>query len=116
MDESVFDIRKLLEATCDDEDLAREVVKTLVQDTPAQLNEIETALANNDAKTAERASHSLKAVAATAGGELLRAKAYECEQLGHSGDLDGIRERLPELRRLYTEFEAALRQAGFLDE
>ncbi|MCC8165142.1 MAG: Hpt domain-containing protein [Planctomycetes bacterium] len=116
MDDTVFDIRKLLESTCDDEDLAREVVKTLVQDTPEQLNEIETALANNAAKTAERAAHSLKAVAATAGGELLRAKAYECEQLGYDGNLDGIRERLPELRRLYAEFEAALRQAGYLDE
>ncbi|MCD7897313.1 MAG: Hpt domain-containing protein [Planctomycetaceae bacterium] len=116
MDTTVFDIQKLLESTCDDEDLAREVVRTLVQDTPEQLNGLELALAGNDAKTAERAAHSLKAVAATAGGELLRAKAYECELLGHDGDLDGIRERLPELRRLYTEFEAALRQSGFLDE
>lgn len=115
-DESIFDMVKLLENTCDDRELAAQVVGVFLTDIPVQLNDLDQALAAGDAKTAERVCHSIKGASATVGGEALRAIAYTCERLGHDGDLDALKNHVGELRAQFERLDGVLRDEGFIDE
>lgn len=113
---SVFDMQKLMDSTCDDRELAAQVVEVFFADIPVQLDDLDQALHDGDAKTAERIAHTIKGASATVGAELLRMAAYECEALGKDGSLDVLQEKTPELRRLFDELCEALRKEGFTAE
>ncbi len=110
----VFDYRKLLTSTVEDEDLAREVVGAMVLETPIILQSLEAAVDGERAKDAEREAHSLKSVAATAGGERLREVAFKCERLAKDGKLKEVAALMPRLREEYEAFEQALRDRGLV--
>lgn len=112
-DKRIFDMEMLLQSTCDDKELAGQVVGVFLADIPIQLADLEAALAGGDAKTAERVSHSIKGASATVGGEALREVAYACEQFGRDGKLDELRTRMAELRECYADLEKELRANGF---
>lgn len=112
-DSLVFDSGQLFAATCDDKELAEQIVAVFLADTPTQLTELDKALDDGDVGTAERIAHTLKGSSATIGGENLRAAAYECEKLGHAGDLAGLRERTRALRDHFDALRAALIEEGF---
>lgn len=112
-DVPVFDRRSLLNATCDDRDLAGQVVEVFLADIPKQMASLDAALAGEDARAAERVAHSIKGASATVGGERLRAVALECETLGREGRLDAMSLRVGALRAAYAELETALRAEGF---
>lgn len=112
-DNPVFDKRILLASTCDDKELAEQVVEVFLTDIPVQLKDLDQALTDGDAKTAERISHSIKGASATVGGERLRELAFECEQLGREGNLDILRGKTAVLGRQFTMLCEALREEGF---
>lgn len=114
-DASIFDMTKLLENTCDDKELAAQVVGVFLTDIPVQFRDLEQALAGGDIKTAERVCHSIKGASATVGGEALREIAYTCERLGHDCDLDGLKERAAELRAQFDRLNETLRNEGFVE-
>lgn len=114
-DKSVFDMNQLLQSVCDDKELAAQVVGVFLSDIPEQLSALAGAIDAGDAKTAERAAHSIKGASATVGGEALRAVALECEVLGKSADLAGMRARMDALRAQYGVLETALRAEGFAE-
>jgi FOG: HPt domain len=117
MDElPVFLMAHLMEATCDDRELAAQVVGVFLNDIPVQLESLDAALKSSDAKTAERVAHSIKGASATVGGERLRQVALECEAFGREKQLDKLGERVPELRAAYEELAQALRDEGFSGE
>lgn len=109
---SIFDKQKLKESTCDDKELARQVVQIFLADIPLQLNNLAQALVAGDAKSAERISHSIKGASAMIGGDRLCTMAYECEQLGRDGRLAVLLKKMPELRRLFDELCEALLEEG----
>ncbi|MCD8139274.1 MAG: Hpt domain-containing protein [Planctomycetaceae bacterium] len=115
-DNSVFDMNQLLESTCDDRELAAQVVGVFLNDIPKQLADLDAAIAAADVKTAERVAHSIKGAAATVGGESLRATALDCEQLAREGDLDGVQSHIPDLKSHYDLLKNALLEAGFIAE
>jgi HPt (histidine-containing phosphotransfer) domain-containing protein len=115
-DVPVFDRRSLLNATCDDRELAGQVVEVFLADIPKQMASLDAALADGDAGIAERVAHSIKGASATVGGERLRAVAFECETLGREGRLAEVLRRVPALRDAYAELEAALKEEGFAGE
>lgn len=112
-DNDIFSMEQLLSSTCDDRELAGQVVNVFLSDIPTQFENLDQALAANDAKTAERISHSIKGASATVGGELLRAVAYECEQFGHDARLEELRAKVGEMKRQYQALRSALLAAGF---
>lgn len=115
-DKSVFDMEALLNSTCDDDELAGQVVGVFLSDIPEQLDYLQKALDEDDAATAERVAHSIKGAAATVGGERLRAVAFECEKLGKAGDLDALRGMMAHLRETYGILQQVLRDNGFVQE
>ena len=112
-DNSIFNKAALLEATCDDAELAAQVVGVFLTDIPAQLADLAKALDGNDAKTAERVSHSIKGASATVGAGKLRDVAFICENLGREGDLEQLRGKVGELRGAYDELATILQAEGF---
>lgn len=112
-DTSVFDKRQLLTVSGDDEELASQVAGIFLFDMPRQLRALEEAVAANDAKTAERITHSVKGASATVGGEALRAAALVGEQLGHEGKLLELAAELTVIKGKYLELEAKLVESGY---
>lgn len=115
-DTNIFDMRQLLTAAADDAELAAQVAGVFLTDIPERLAALRSALDAADAKTAERAAHSIKGAAATVGGEALRAAAFECELLGRAGDFAALRGKLPALQEQYARLESELRANGFREE
>ena len=105
----VFDKVGMMARLMDDEDLAREVLVTDLLDIPAQIDHLRSFLDAGDATGAERQAHSIRSAAANVSGEALCAVALEMEQAGKAGNLDAVRDTLPELEarfaRLKTEVE-----------
>lgn len=112
-DTLIFDMEQLLNSTCDDKELAGQVVEVFLADIPVQLDDLDKALAAGDAKTAERVAHSIKGASATVGGELLRGVAFECEQYGREARLDELKAKMPLLKEQYQALCCALIAAGF---
>lgn len=115
-DVPVFLMANLMDATCDDKELAAQVVGVFLNDIPVQLQSLDEALKASDAKTAERVAHSIKGASATVGGERLRQVALECETFGRENQLDKLGARVAELRAAYEELAEALRGEGFTGE
>lgn len=114
-DKRIFDMDMLLQSTCDDKELAGQVVAVFLADIPVQIADLDAALIAGDAKTAERVAHSIKGAAATVGGEALREVALACEQCGREGRLDEVRSEMAELKTRYAALESELRANGFTE-
>ncbi|MCC8189499.1 MAG: Hpt domain-containing protein [Planctomycetes bacterium] len=115
-DDVVFNMEQLLNSTCDDRELASQVVGVFLSDIPVQLQELDKALAAGDAKTAERVAHSIKGASATVGGCLLRDVAFACEQYGREARLADLQSRVRDLRDSFEALKTALLAAGFTAE
>lgn len=114
-DKDIFDMTQLLQSTCDDRELAEQVVGVFLSDIPKQIAALREAVDSGDAATAERVAHSIKGAAATVGGEALRRISFECELLGKQGDLDSMRAKIDEISAQYALLESELRANGFTE-
>ncbi len=99
----IFDRQGALERVAGDEELLDELLELFVEEGQMQLDGIEQHLGAGDAEAAGREAHSLKGSAANLSMEQLRAKAYELEAAGKSGDIDTARGLLAELRTRYAD-------------
>lgn len=70
-----------------DEDLLREIAGLFLDDYPNLVEKIKQALAANDARGLERASHSLKGSVANFGADPAYQAALELERIGRSNDM-----------------------------
>ena len=86
LDEGV--LSEVLESTGDDIGFVRELVQTYLDDTPAQLDAMTTAIEADDAAGLVRPSHTLKSSSATVGAMRLSAVARELEMAGRAGTLE----------------------------
>ena len=86
-------------------DFVFELVDTFLEEAPAMIGELRTALAAGDPDSFRRAAHSLKTNAHTFGASALGAKALELEK----GDLPGDPKGLDALDVAYAEATAALK-------
>jgi HPt (histidine-containing phosphotransfer) domain-containing protein len=82
-----------------DEELARSVMESFLDDTPRQIKALRGYLDAWDAAGAKRSPHSVGGASASVGGEALRALALEMEKAGKAGDLGSARARMDDLER-----------------
>jgi PAS domain S-box-containing protein len=83
----VWDKAGMLARLMDDEELARSIAATFLEDIPRQLKLLEEHLGAQDLSAAERVAHSVQGAAANMGGEALRTTARELKRSAESGDL-----------------------------
>jgi PAS domain S-box-containing protein len=80
-----------------DVDLLKEVAELFLDDYPATLEKIKSAVAGRDATALEQHAHSLKGSVSTFGANRAFEAAYALEKQGRSGDLTGAPEGLAQL-------------------
>jgi CheY-like chemotaxis protein/HPt (histidine-containing phosphotransfer) domain-containing protein len=104
----IFDQAGVMARLMDDEDLVRTMIGGFLGDIPKQIEMLKSFLEAGDAARAERQAHSIKGASANVGGEALRAVAFELEKAGKNGNLEAVRDRLPELERQFARLKDAM--------
>jgi len=72
-----------------DQELFQELVEIFLNDSPQMLNILRDSLKSTDAKTFKRTAHSLKGMLRNFQAESAAETAFELEQIGEQGKLDG---------------------------
>lgn len=88
-------------------DFIGELVEAFLEDAPDSVNQMQTALANNDVDTFRRAAHSLKSMASMFGALELSGLAKELEFMGRANNLN-IGNRLEALKEALRQVESQL--------
>jgi two-component system sensor histidine kinase/response regulator len=104
----VFDRAGMMTRMMDDEDLAREILATFLEDIPQQIATLRSDLEAGNAAGAERQAHTIKGVSATVGGERLRDVAFEMEKAARVGDLSAAAGHLDELDAQFDRLKQAM--------
>jgi HPt (histidine-containing phosphotransfer) domain-containing protein len=81
----------------DDENLARVVAESFLEDIPRQIIALKGYLEDGDISGVERQAHTIKGASANVSGEALRAIASKMEMDGRAGNLDSVKGCLVEL-------------------
>ncbi|MFN0205937.1 MAG: Hpt domain-containing protein [Planctomycetota bacterium] len=92
----------------DDGAVLLKIIETFLRDAPNNIATIESAIISNDAKTLDRAAHTLKSTSATLGAMVLSSICKELEMLGRQGDLANAKESVSRVRNEMAAAVAAL--------
>jgi len=82
-----FDCEALQESCGSDPDLIREVLRLMLNGTPARLQQLEAAIATEDSPRVAREAHGLKGAFLTVGAETLATACQELMTLSERGDI-----------------------------
>jgi CheY-like chemotaxis protein len=104
----VFDRKGMIARLMDNEDLARSVAMTFLEDIPKQFAALSGFLEANDAEGIERQVHSIKGASANVGGEALRRSAFILEKAAAAGDLEFVSAGIPNLENQFAELREAM--------
>jgi HPt (histidine-containing phosphotransfer) domain-containing protein len=85
-------LQALRETTGDDPEFLAELVRTFLEDSPGQLDELRSAAATGNADDLRRGAHTLKANALTFGIDTLADVCRELEGRASEGSLDNAEE------------------------
>jgi HPt (histidine-containing phosphotransfer) domain-containing protein len=88
-------------------DFISELIDVFLEDTPNQIAQMRSALANTDADSFRRAAHSIKSNTATFGAMELSALAKELEGFGRDRNLE-IGNRLEVMEEMFRQVEDQL--------
>ena len=104
IDQTIFDELKQMSGA----DFINELIDTFLEDSPKLMEEMETALRDNNVDTFRRAAHSLKSNAATFGANELFGLAKELEMLGKENKINETGDRLRALEEAYDSVRKEL--------
>ena len=83
--------------------LSREIVRLFLDNGPTRVEQIREALNGEDLEVPERGAHSLKSSAANVGAQQLRNLASELELAASEGDLQRVRDLIPNLEKAFAQ-------------
>ena len=108
-DENVlFAPASLLERLGDDQELFKVILVELPAGIVNEFNKLKTALADQDQIVAERAAHTLKSLAATAGSTLVEKQAMNAELAARLGNFEAISDHLPRLEETVVQLSGQI--------
>lgn len=91
------------------DEFLRELIAIYLTDTPKQLEQLEEALARNDAPVVVRAAHTIKGSSGNFGAEAFAGLAKQIEAEAKANNLTAAGALLPELKNNFTKVTAALK-------
>ena len=104
----VLDRRQLSDMTLEDEELMREILAALIEDTNSQLDQIDAAIREKNSDNCKRLAHYCKGACANVGANAAASVLKRMEDEAVSGEFDGCARSLAalgrELDRLREEF------------
>ena len=104
---TVLDREQLRGITMDDEELMREVLSALIDDTSRQMGSLERAILRADAGETMRLAHYVKGACANVGAESAAALFKEIERTAARGDFAACTAALPVLTAELEKLRAA---------
>jgi signal transduction histidine kinase/CheY-like chemotaxis protein/HPt (histidine-containing phosphotransfer) domain-containing protein len=105
---AVFNEAALVDRLLGDRNLAHEIVKCFLEETPKQLAALAVHLNDGDIPAAQRMAHSIKGAAASVSGDALSKVALEIELGGRAGDLQAMSAKLLSLERQFHAVRHAM--------
>ncbi len=105
---SLFDRAGLLDRAMDDEDLVQELITIFLKDTPKQIEELVSAIENDETQKAARIAHRIRGAAANMSAESLRELANRIETLSNAGDLPALMTIIPLLAPGFEALKAEM--------
>ena len=109
--EPVFDRAAMSARLMDDKELIGISVKVFLTDMPEQIKQLNLAIADNDVQQAVALAHRIKGASANVGGMAFSSQAHMMEQAGKAGNLESVRQQLPELERCFAQLKAMMEEA-----
>jgi len=109
----VFDLAALRASLEEDTDLLEELVELFLGSAPALVSEIDTAVAQQDGRTVERAAHALKGALRNLFAANCAQAAQQVESLGRAGELNDMDESLARLKNELSRLQSALNEVLF---
>jgi PAS domain S-box-containing protein len=104
----VFDEAGMMARMMDDEELARTVIESFLDDVPKQIEALKGYLETGDVPKAERQAHTIKGASANVGGESLRGVAFEIEKAAKAGNLENVTAHMSGLENQFTLLKEAM--------
>jgi PAS domain S-box-containing protein len=111
---TIFDSAVYLDRLMGDRQLAGTILKGFLEDFPSQLKHLRERLGESNGPGVCLQAHTLKGSAATVSAESLRATAIEMERAAVAGELDHVREFLPQAAKEFELFKRTLENTGWL--
>jgi PAS domain S-box-containing protein len=108
---AVFDKAAMLARLMDDAQLARIVAEGFVKNIPEQIAALRSCLDAGDLAAAGRQAHTIKGASANVSGERLRAVASAVETAANAGQLDAVKNRVPELEAEFSRLKVAMEKS-----
>jgi len=102
--EALDELRSLMGESLD------EVLQTFIDYVPDQINELSKAVFNNDADGVFNLAHKMKSSSSSIGALGLAHTAEQIELIGRAGSTEGAAELLEQLKGMYSDAEALLRE------
>jgi len=93
----IFDRAGLMVRLMDDNNLARMVVESFLEDIPLQIDLLKGYLETRDDSRIEHQAHTIKGASANVGGDRLQSVAHLMEKAAKAGDFNAVRGHIPEL-------------------
>jgi HPt (histidine-containing phosphotransfer) domain-containing protein len=88
IDEAILDAYRALQEP-GQADVVTEFIDIFLEDLPARLSQLKTAVTSGDAKAVRSAAHALKGSGSSIGATRLASVCNELETLGRAGSVDG---------------------------
>jgi len=104
----VFDYAAMSKRLMDDAALIHTVASAFLGDMSEQIERLKTSIKDGDLQTVTAHSHKIKGAAATVGGLALSALAHRIEQAGKAGELEALRQILPEVEHSFALLKAEI--------
>ena len=106
----IFDRAAFLDRMMQDGELASAVLDLFLDDLPQQIEALRQQLAAGDPSAGGLTAHSIKGAAANVSAERLRERAQAMEDAANQGDLEALRQAMPDLEACWEELRRALRK------
>ncbi len=107
----IFDKAGLMTRLAGDEQLARNVLQTYLEETPEEIAALKAYLQAGDAPSIERQAHMIRGASANVGAEAVRAVSFEIEKMAKAGDLQRAAIHLPELESQFGRLSKVMKKA-----
>ena len=105
-----MNVDEALQRLGDDVDLLRDIVQIYLEDAPAMVEKIHTAVSQADSNTLQRAAHSLKGLAATLSASEVVGVAARLEHMAAIRNLSEASKVVAEIDERVDELNQAVRE------
>ena len=112
----IFDREGFLKRIMGDVDVARTLAEGFLEDMPAQIEQLKTAIATGDIRLAGQQAHRIKGAASNVGGVAVQGVASSMERAGKAADVKTLGSLMPRLEEQFEALRESIKKAWRLQD